>query len=464
MPADPAQPVGSTRTGLSADAVTAGDPGPAGDSGPADAREARRVTWASLVGTSLEQFDFYLFAYFSAFFVGPLFFEPLGPAGATLASFSTIAVSFVIRPLGAIVFGHMGDRLGRRATLLWTVGIMGVATGLIGLLPSYAQAGWLGAIGLVVLRLTQGLSLGGEWGGSVLLAAEHASPLRRALYAAIPQLGSPVGSILSAAVYLVLIAAVPETAIAAWAWRVPFLLAFPLLAISLYLRLRVDETPVFTRLRSDDSRDRVPVLDMLRSRPLALVAAVLAALLGIGSYSLMNTYTVNYGAEQLGYPFLQLLTATTIGSLLQLVTIPLFGLLATRIGSARVVGIGALGTALIALPMYALLPSATFGVLVAMMVIGGILPTMSWAALGGLMNDLFEGRFRYSALSFAYAIAATLSGFVPLLTAAIGTATDQAWWHPALVLIALSLATLIGALGARRSALSSASRPSASRL
>ncbi|MCG7311415.1 MFS transporter [Brachybacterium sp. ACRRE] len=387
--------------------------------------------------------------------MGPLFFEPLGPAGATLASFSTIAVSFVIRPLGAIAFGHMGDRLGRRATLLWTVGIMGVATGLIGLLPSYAQAGWLGAIGLVVLRLAQGLSLGGEWGGSVLLAAEHAKPLRRALYAAIPQLGSPVGSILSAAVYLVLIAAVPEAAIAAWAWRVPFLLAFPLLLVSLYLRMRVDETPVFTRLRSDGSRDRIPVLDMLRSRPLALGTAVLAALLGIGSYSLMNTYTMNYGAEQLGYPFLQLLTATTIGSLLQLVTIPLFGLLATRIGSARVVGIGALGTALIALPMYALLPSATFGVLVAMMVIGGILPTMSWAALGGLMNDLFEGRFRYSALSFAYAIAATLSGFIPLLTAALGGATGQAWWHPALVLIVLSLATLVGALGARRAGASS---------
>ncbi|PWH06207.1 MFS transporter [Brachybacterium endophyticum] len=425
-------------------------------SGPSSSREARRVTWASLVGTSLEQFDFYLFGYFSAFFVGPLFFEPLGAAGATLASFSTIAVSFVIRPVGAIVFGHMGDRLGRRATLLWTVAVMGVATGLIGLLPSYEQAGWLGAVGLVVLRLAQGMSLGGEWGGSVLLAAEHAHPLRRALYAAIPQLGSPVGSILSAAVYLLLIGVMPSDQIAAWGWRLPFLLAFPMLLVSLYLRLRVDETPVFSKLKGAGGRDRLPVLDMLRARPAGVLIAICSALLGIGSYSLMNTYTMNYGSEVLGYSPLQLLIATTIGSLLQLATIPLFGLLATRIGSARVVGIGALGSALIAVPMYALLPSAGFGVLVGMMIIGGILPTMSWAALGGLMSDLFDERFRYSALSLAYAIAATASGFVPLLTAALGRATDEAWWHPALMLIAMSALTLLGAVLAGRRAPSGA--------
>ena len=152
-----------------------------------------------MVGTSLESFDFYVFAYFSAYFIGPLFFEPLGPFGAQLLAFSTIAVAFLVRPIGAVIFGYMGDRLGRRTTLLWTVGVMGVATGLIGLLPTYAQAGWLGAVLLVLLRIAQGLSLGGEWGGSILLATEHSGPLKRAFYAAIPQLGSPVGSILSAA-------------------------------------------------------------------------------------------------------------------------------------------------------------------------------------------------------------------------------------------------------------------------
>src|SRR3954454_11061458 len=145
---------------------------------PDSASPTRRVAWASMVGTSLESFDFYVFAYFAAFFVGPLFFDPLGEFGGTLAAFSTIALAFVVRPIGAVLFGHMGDRLGRRATLLWTVAIMGIATAAIGLLPTYAQAGWVGAILLVLLRIAQGLSLGGEWGGSILLATEHSGPLK----------------------------------------------------------------------------------------------------------------------------------------------------------------------------------------------------------------------------------------------------------------------------------------------
>ena len=152
----------------------------------------------------------------------------------------------------------MGDRLGRRATLLWTVGIMGVATGLIGVLPTYAQAGWLGAILLVLLRVVQGLSLGGEWGGSILLATEHSGPVKRAFYAAIPQLGSPVGSILSAALFIVMTIALPAEELAAWGWRIPFLIAFPLLLVSLYLRWSIDETPVFREVVAEGRRDRLP--------------------------------------------------------------------------------------------------------------------------------------------------------------------------------------------------------------
>ncbi|GAA1990245.1 MFS transporter [Microbacterium pumilum] len=403
-----------------------------------------------MVGTSLESFDFYVFAYFAAFFVGPLFFDPLGEFGGTLAAFSTIALAFIVRPIGAVLFGHMGDRLGRRTTLLWTVGIMGVATGAIGLLPTYAQAGWLGAILLVLLRIAQGLSLGGEWGGSILLATEHSGRIKRAFYAAIPQLGSPVGSILSATVFIVMGLVLPAAAIAEWGWRIPFLLALPLLAVSLYLRWSITETPVFEEVVAQRRRDRIPFVTMFRSRPAAIVIAIGAAVLGIGSYSLMNTYTVNYGVTQLDFSFQDLLIATTVGGLLQLITIPLFGVWATRIGSARVVAWGALGTLLIAFPMYYLLQFATFPILVATMIIGGILPTMSWAALGGLMNDLFPDHFRYSALSISYAIAATVSGFVPIVTAALGGATDFAWWHPGIVLAILSAVTLVAAWAASR--------------
>lgn len=411
----------------------------------ANDRKARKVLWASLVGTSLESFDFYVFSYLSAFFIGPLFFEPLGVFGGTLSAFLANALGFVARPLGAIVFGHLGDRFGRRAALIITITIMGVATGAIGLLPDYATAGWLGAVLLVGLRLIQGLSLGGEWGGAVLLSTESARPGRRALYAAVPQLGSPVGSILSAALYLLLPVLLSEADLLAWGWRVPFLAAFPLLLISLWLRYSIDETPVFRDLVAEDRRVRIPLLQAFRQRPLAMLLATGAALLGIGSYSLMNTYTLNYGVTSLNFDYTQLLLATTIGGLLQLITIPLFGFWAERIGSARVVLIGAIGTLVVAFPIYALLQSASFGILVAMMIIGGILPTLSWAALGGLMTELFAGRFRYAAISFAYAVAAIISGFVPAITLLLGQSSGYAWWHPGVVLAVMSVITAVSA-------------------
>ena len=417
---------------------------------PSDPRIARRARWASLVGTSLESYDFYLFAYFSAFFAGPLFFEPLGEVGANLAALATIGVAFVIRPLGAIIFGHLGDRIGRRTILIVTITMMGVATGLIGVLPTYEQAGWFGAVLLVLLRVLQGVSLGGEWGGAVLIATEHESRAKRAFAAAMPQLGSPIGSILSAAAFIWLTLALTSEEIAEWAWRVPFLTAIPLLAISLYLRLTITETPVFTAVKDAGRAPRIPLAALLRAQPITIVVAVGVALLGIGSYSLMNTYTLNYGAAVLGFDYYELLIATTLGGLLQLVTIPLFGAWATRIGSGMVVAIGALGTLLVAFPIYFFLQDASFGFLVGMMIIGGILPTMSWAALGGIFTELFDERYRYSALGFAYALAAVVAGFVPALTGALGVATSNAWWHPAVVLAAMSLITLVSSLVAIR--------------
>jgi MFS family permease len=413
---------------------------------------ARKARWASLVGTSLESYDFYIYAYFAAFFVGPLFFDPLGGFGGTLAAFLSIALAFIIRPVGAILFGHIGDRIGRRKTLIATVTLMGVATGLIGVLPTYDQAGWFGAAILVVLRLLQGISMGGEWGGAILVATEHESGAKRAFAAAMPQLGSPIGSILSATAFIWLTLALTNDEIVEWAWRLPFLTAIPLLLVSLYLRLAITETPVFEDVVKRERRPRVPFFTLLKEQPVAIFIAVAVALLGIGSYSLMNTYTINYGVVQLGFQYYELLIATTIGGLLQLITIPLFGAWAVRIGSASVVAWGALGTLLVAFPIYYFLQFANFGVLVAMMLIGGILPTMSWAALGGVYSDLFDERYRYSALGFSYSIAAVVSGFVPAVTLTIGQATGNVWWHPAIVLAGLSLITLLATLQAGRMA------------
>jgi MFS family permease len=415
-----------------------------------DDRMAKRARWASLVGTSLESYDFYIYAYFAAFFVGPLFFDPLGGFGGTLAAFLSIALAFVIRPVGAIIFGHIGDRIGRRMTLIVTVTLMGIATSLIGVLPTYDQAGWFGAALLVLLRLIQGISLGGEWGGAVLVATEHESPAKRAFAAAMPQLGSPIGSILSATAFIWLTLSLTTEEIVEWAWRIPFWTAIPLLLVSLWLRSTVEETPVFREILEKDRRPRIPLLTLFKEQPVAIFIAVAVALLGIGSYSLMNTYTINYGVVQLGFEYYQLLIATTIGGLLQLITIPLFGAWAVRIGSAAVVAWGALGTLLVAFPIYYYLQFANFGVLVAMMLIGGILPTMSWAALGGVFSEIFDERYRYSALGIAYSIAAVVSGFVPALTLAIGEATNNVWWHPGVVLAAMSLITLLASVQAGR--------------
>jgi len=411
-------------------------------------RNAWRVTLASVVGTSLESYDFYVFSYFSALFSASVFFPTEDRVAGTLAAFLTLATSYFVRPIGAIVFGHLGDRIGRRATLIWTIGIMGVSTALIGLLPGYATLGVAAPILLILLRIIQGISLGGEWGGSILVGVEHSTEKRRGFYAALPQLGSPIGPIVTSVLFLVLSSTMPGEALASWGWRIPFLLALPLLAVSLYLRLSIDETPVFSHLVQEKRRTRLPVLDVFRRQPVALVVAVGAALLGIGSYSLMNTYTISYGVNALHFDYNQLFVATTIGSLLQLVTIPLFGLLATRIGSARVVWIGALTTLLIAFPMYYLLQFATFPILVGTMIVGGIFPTLSWAGLGGLMADIFGQSIRYSALSIAYAVAAALSGLIPLVTEAFGAATHNAWWHPGVVLGVLSAITLVAALAA----------------
>jgi len=413
-------------------------------------RTATRVTLASLVGTSLESYDFYVFSYFSAIFSASVFFPEQDRVAGTLSAFAVIAVSFVVRPLGAIVFGHLGDRIGRKRTLIWTISIMGVSTGLIGVLPGYAQIGVGAPLLLVLLRVIQGLSLGGEWGGSILVGVEHSVPKRRGFYAALPQLGSPIGTIITGALYLLLSVTLTPADMATWGWRLPFLLAFPLLAVSLYLRLTIDETPVFSKLAEARKLRKLPVLDVFRRQPVAFVVAIGAALLGIGSYALMNTYTMNYGVAVLKFSYQDLFVATLIGSLLQLVTIPLFGLLANRIGSARVVWIGALTTLLITFPMYFLLQFATFPILVGTMIVGGIFPTLAWSGLGGLMADIFGQSIRYSALSIAYAIAAAISGLIPLATEALAGVTDAAWWHPGIVLGLLSLITLVAALFAVR--------------
>ena len=410
---------------------------------------ARRVAGASFVGTALESYDFYVFGTAAALILNRVFFPDVAPLTGTLLAFLSLGMGFVARPLGAVLFGHIGDRVGRKKSLIYTIVLMGLATGIIGLLPDYAAIGVWAPILLVALRLLQGLAVGGEWGGAVLIASEHAEPKKRALYAAIPQIGSPVGTIMVTATFLILTQVSPE-AMEAGVWRIPFLLAFPFMAVALYLRLAIDETPVFKDVAEHHQVARVPVLEVLRSQPTAVVIAMAAALLGIGSYFLMTTYTQAYGTTVLGLSESTVLNAALVGSVLQLATIPAFGWLATRVGSARVVAGGAAATAIISFPLYYLISIADQPLYILTILIGGIAPTAAWAALGGLMADLFPARTGYTAMSLAYSFAGIAAGFTPAVTQLFSDATSAAWWHPGAVLALMSLITIAGALAASR--------------
>ncbi|MDF2496539.1 MAG: hypothetical protein K0Q86_171 [Arthrobacter koreensis] len=410
---------------------------------------ARRVAGASFVGTALESYDFYVFGTAAALILNRVFFPDVDPLTGTLLAFLSLGMGFVARPLGAVLFGHIGDRVGRKKSLIYTIVLMGLATGIIGLLPDYSTIGVWAPILLVALRLLQGLAVGGEWGGAVLIASEHAEPRKRALYAAIPQIGSPVGTIMVTATFLILTQVSPE-AMEAGVWRIPFLLAFPFMAVALYLRLAIDETPVFKDVAEHNQVARVPVLEVLRSQPAAVVIAMAAALLGIGSYFLMTTYTQAYGVGVLGLSESTVLNAALVGSVLQLATIPAFGWLATKIGSAKVVAGGAAATALISFPLYYLISIADQPLYILTILIGGIAPTAAWAALGGLMADLFPARTGYTAMSLAYSFAGIAAGFTPAVTQLFSEATGAAWWHPGAVLALMSLITIAGSLAAAR--------------
>ena len=410
---------------------------------------ARKVAGASFVGTALESYDFYVFSTAAALILNRIFFPDVDPVIGVLLSFLSLGIGFIARPVGAVLFGHIGDRIGRKKSLIWTIVLMGTATGVIGLLPDYNAIGlWAPAL-LVILRLLQGLAVGGEWGGAILIATEHAEPRKRALYAAIPQIGSPVGTIMVTGVFLFLTQVSAET-MEAGLWRVPFLLAFPFMAIALYLRFAIEETPVFKDVADHQAVPRVPILEVLSTQRLYILVAASASLLGIGSYFLMTTYTQSYGTNQLGLSDATVLYAALVGSVLQLATIPAFGWLATKIGSARMVAAGAAATLLISFPLYWIISTADQTTYIIAILLGGIAPTAAWAALGGLMADLFPARTGFTALSLAYSFAGILAGFTPAITGKFGQMTDSAWWHPGVVLALMSIVTIIGALTAGR--------------
>ncbi|WP_078916040.1 MFS transporter [Streptomyces viridochromogenes] len=396
---------------------------------PGTARtKAPRVAAASLVGTTIEYYDFAVYGTASALVLGPAFFPSGNATVSSLAAFLTFAAAFVARPLGVALFGTIGDRLGRRRALVASLLLMGVATVGVGLLPTYETAGLLAPVLLVTLRLLQGVSMGGEWGGAVLLAAEHAPPGRRALYASIPNIGPSLGFLLSSAVILPTLNIAGRDGFTDWAWRIPFLLSTVLVVVGLWVRTTVSESPRFTPPAGMPTpTSRFPLGTLLARHPGRLLLGIGAALGGSAVYYLTIVYSLSYGPKELGIPQNTMLTAASVGAAAGIaVTLPA-ARLADRIGRRPVMLAGAVGCVVWAVPMYASLSSRDPWVITGAYTVGLMLLALMFSPVAAFLPELFPARLRYTGASAAFILANTLGGgFAPL----VATWLNSHWESP----------------------------------
>jgi metabolite-proton symporter len=369
----------------------------------------RTVIVASFIGTTVEWYDFFLYGTAAALVFDRLFFPTLTPLVGTLSAYGTFAVGFVARPLGGAVFGHYGDRRGRKTVLVWSLAIMGVATALIGLVPTYDRIGVGAPVLLVALRFIQGFGVGGEWGGAVLLAVEHSSG-RRGFHGSWPQMGVPAGLLLSTGVFAALSAGLPESAFLAWGWRVPFLLSVVLIGVGLFVRLRILETPAFEKVRDAGKESRAPLLDVFRDHPREV-------LIGMGMRFAQNVlfyvYTVfvlSYGEKTLGYPRSTMLRAVMLASLVGLVSIPFWSHLSDRVGRKPVYLAGAVLSLLLAFPAFWLIARGAGFVGLAIVLAMNIGHDMMYGPMAACLSELFGTRVRYSGISLVYQLTSVFSG------------------------------------------------------
>ncbi|TFW32135.1 MFS transporter [Massilia horti] len=371
---------------------------------PAQNRPAT-VLFASLIGTTIEFFDFYIYATAAVLVFPKLFFPAADPAAATLSSLATFAIAFFARPVGSALFGHFGDRIGRKATLVAALLTMGVSTVVIGLLPTYATLGTLAPLLLALCRFGQGLGLGGEWGGAVLLAMENAPPGKRAWYGMYPQLGAPIGFFLSGSIFLLLSQLLTDAQFFAWGWRVPFLSSTLLVLVGLYVRLKITETPAFRAVLERNGRVRVPVLVVLREHSRALVLGTVIAIATFVIFYLMTVFALNWGTTALHFTRKTFLKLQLVSVVFFALTIPFAALLADRYGRRGVMIMVSGAIALFGLLFKPMFGTGDFGVVAMFMVLGLSLVGFTYGPLGTLLAELFPAQVRYTGASLAFNLA-----------------------------------------------------------
>ncbi|MFZ3592752.1 MFS transporter [Streptomyces sp. BH104] len=411
----------------------------------------KRIVAASLIGTTIEWYDFFLYGSAAALVFNQLFFPDSDPLVGTLLSFLTYAVGFAARPLGALVFGHYGDRLGRKKLLVVSLLMMGGATFAIGLLPTHATVGTAAPVLLTVLRLVQGFALGGEWGGAVLLVSEHGDARRRGFWASWPQTGAPAGQLLATGVLSALTALISDAAFTDWGWRIPFLLSGVLVIVGLWIRLSVDESPVFkdalaraeARKAANDTVEKLPLVAVLRHHWRDVLVAIGARMAENISYYVITAFILVYATTSAGVSKQTALNAVLIASAVHFAVIPAWGALSDRIGRRPVYLLGAAGVGLWMFPFFSLIDSASFGGLLLAVTVGLVLHGAMYAPQAAFFSEMFATRMRYSGASIGAQFASVAAGApAPLIATALLSEYDSST-PISLYVITAALLTLI---------------------
>lgn len=397
-------------------------------------KNLRRVVISSLMGAVIEWYDFFLYGVVAGLVFNKLYFPSFSPGVGTILAFATFAVGFVARPLGGFIFGHFGDKIGRKKMLILTLEIMGVATVLIGCIPSYDSIGIWAPILLVVCRLAQGIGLGGEWGGAVLMAYESAPAHKRAFYGSLPQIGLSLGLMLASGVIGLLSFLLPEEAFISWGWRIAFILSAVLVLVGAYIRTSVQETQDFSSAKKEVAKIRYPMLEAFKRYPKTLTACVGARFVEGIAFNVFGVFSLTYLTQTCGVSRTVALMAVVVASGVMACFIPMWGAMADRIGKARIFGTAALLLGVTAYPVFWVLHNyATtnlFFVYMAIIVPFGIIYAAAYASMASLFSESFDPTVRYSSISFVYQFSGIFaSGLTPMIATMLVQANDSQPWY-----------------------------------
>ncbi|GAA2360691.1 MFS transporter [Saccharopolyspora halophila] len=397
----------------------------------ANATSARRVAFASLIGTTIEWYDFFIYGTAAALVFNQLFFPEFDPVVGTVAAFATFAVGFLARPLGGVLFANFGDRVGRKPMLITSLMLMGVATLLMGLLPTYATIGVWAPILLTLLRFAQGLGVGGEWGGAALMAVEHAPKNRRGFYGSWPQVGVPAGLLLGNLTFSAISASMSDETFFTWGWRVPFLCSAVLIVVGFAIRLKISESPVFEKAmeqKEHERAERVPVVEVLKRHPKTILLAAGSFLATNATFYVSTTWMVSYTTESLDYERTTILNANALLALIDIPLMMAFGLLSDRIGRRGMSLGGMAALALFAVPWIMLVDSGMIGLFLLAGIVVQACRTAVYGPQSAFFSELFSTRLRYSGASLAYQLASILGGGIaPMICAALYGATGTSF-------------------------------------